>query len=57
MGAEAIKLGSWDTYFVKSLGDIGLNQLITDPTRVTANSSESTTIDMIFTTSSHRVTA
>ena len=34
--------------------DMGLTQLITDPTRVTPHSS--TTIDLIFTNSPHRVT-
>ena len=40
--------------FVNSMNDIGLNQLITDPTRVTLHSS--TILDLIFTNSSHRVT-
>ena len=47
-------LSSKGKEFINSMKDMGLTQLITDPTRVTPHSS--TTIDLIFTNSSHRVT-
>ena len=47
-------LSSKGKEFINSMKDMGLTQLITDPTHVTPHSSK--TIDLIFTNSSHRVT-